>query len=106
MEKNTKFKEQKFSRSRKYVLTAPLTKEELAAEATKAGRISINVFVSFEELVDNDIEWLNDTVSELITDDIGGLTDLNYKVAGRDANNNVLVNVNADVSNFLNEDNE
>lgn len=84
-------------RSEHEVLTTPMTEKELREAITKGGRISAKVLVDFNDLVSNDIEWLNDEASEKITNSVGGLVDISYKVAGRTPNNELIVKVDGGV---------
>lgn len=84
-------------RSDHNVLVAPMSKEDLKENVQKSGRILIKVVVSFNDLLGNDLEWLNDEVSERITGSVAGLTDIVYYVAGRTPHNEVILKVNANV---------
>ena len=79
------------------VLVKPFTPEELKAK--KDGKIVAKVTVDLIELIDNDIDGLNDLVSERITGSEAGLIDISYFVAGRiPQNNTVILKVEATLS--------
>lgn len=84
-------------RSHHDVLTKPMTEKELTDNITKSGKISAKLVVDLNDLVNNDIDWLNDELSERITDSVAGLTDIEYTVAGRTTNNEVILKVTATV---------
>lgn len=84
-------------RSKHDILTEPMTEKELKENIRKDGSISAKVLIDFFDLVGNDIEWLNDEVSERITNSVGGLVDINYNLAGRTTSNEVIVKVTANV---------
>jgi hypothetical protein len=84
-------------RSDHEILIAPMSKEELKENVRKDGTIKVKVYVPFNDLIDNNLEWLNDEVSEKITDSVAGLTDIDYYVAGRNTKNDVIVKVTANV---------
>jgi hypothetical protein len=92
------------------VLKKPLTLRALQANA-KAGRISVNIPISLNNLIVNDINELNEYADEAILDvGIGAsLSDLVFTVVGHDSRNDgigclcgtVILNVNADVSDII-----
>jgi len=82
-------------RSKHTILVEPMTEKELKENMRKDGSISAKVLINFFDLVNNDIEWLNDEVSEKVTNSVCSLVDMNYSVAGRTTNNQVIVKVNA-----------
>ena len=84
-------------RSMNEVLTSPMTKEELESNSNRNGIISANLLIDFFDLVNEDIEWLNDEVSERITGSICGLVDISYKVIGKTSNNEIVVKVTGEV---------
>ena len=84
-------------RSMNEVLTSPMTKEELESNSNRNGVINANLLIDFFDLVNEDIEWLNDEVSERITGSIGGLVDIFYKVVGKTSNNEIVVKVTGEV---------
>lgn len=84
-------------RSTHNVLVLPMTEKELEENVRKDGTVQAKVLVDFIDLVDNDLEWLNDEVSERITGSIAGLTDISFYVAGRTTINQVIVKVTGTV---------
>ena len=84
-------------RSKHEVLTAPMTEKELRDNVRKDGSISAKILIDFNQLVDEDIEWLNDEMSLRVTDSIAGLHDISYKLAGSTTNNEMIVRVDAQV---------
>ena len=86
------------------VLVKPLTLTELEEQRKKDGTIRVKLVVDLFDLIDNDMEWLNDEVSERITDSTCGLTDLSYKVAGRTTNDEVIIAVTGNVDDILAEE--
>lgn len=80
-------------RSLHKVLVKPMNQKELTDNVRKDGSIQAKVLVDFDDLVNNDLEWLNDEVSERITGSIAGLTDISFNVAGRTTNDQVIVKV-------------
>jgi hypothetical protein len=100
-------------------LTRPLTLKALKKVANKNGRISVNILVDLEDLITLDwgnIEGLNNLADEKVLDqdDVSGsLSDISYQVVGCVPGNgrgtvtgSVIINVNADVSDMLKEENE
>ena len=93
------------------ILAGALSDEALKARADKDGRISVNIVVSLEDLLGSNINDLNDLADERILKDLT-LSDINYKVvgaipAGKDdpgcLNGRIILNVNADVSDIIND---
>lgn len=84
-------------RSKHKVLVEPMSKKELKENIRKNGRISAKVLLHFDDIVNNDIEWLNDMASEKITKSICGLMDINYSVVGRTIKNDLILKVDAEV---------
>jgi len=93
------------------VLKKPLTLRALQANA-KAGRISVNVEFSLNELLNLGINGLNDLADERVLDldnIVGSLSDINYTVVGHNSCNNgqdylcgsVIIQINADVSDII-----
>lgn len=85
-------------RSYHNVLVRPLTVKQLTQRSTKQNIISEKVLISFNDLVDNNGEWLNDEVSEKITGSIAGLMNIQYKVAGRTTSNEVILKVSGEIN--------
>jgi len=98
------------------ILKSPLSKRALKARADE-GRISVNVVVSLEDLLQHSrISDLNDLMDETILQldtIVGSLSDINYKVVGvvlapdnapGYLNGAIILNVNADVSDIINEE--
>ena len=79
------------------VLMTPMNEKELKENATKQGRKSAKVLVDFNDLVHYDQEWLNDEVSERITNSVGGLVDISFKVVGKTNINQLIIRVEGDV---------
>ena len=79
------------------VIVMPMNVPELKEFMTKAGRISAKVLIDFNDLVRYDQEWLNDEVSERITNSVGGLVDISFKVVGRTNINQVIVLVEGEI---------
>jgi hypothetical protein len=75
------------------LLVQPMTDKDLKAAVRKDGTVKAKVLVDFNDLVNNDIEWLNDEVSEKITGSIAGLTDISFDVAGRTTSNEIILKV-------------
>lgn len=88
------------------VLLAPMTLDELKTNKTKDGMISAKLVFSFEALIDTDIDWLNDEASERITDSVGGLTDISYKIVGNTKNNEVILKVTGNVDEYITDEEE
>lgn len=86
-------KEIKSWRKTNEVLTSAMSIEELEKNSNKDGMITAKVVVDLDSLIDNNIEILNDTVSERITGSECGLTDISYKIAGATVNNEVILKV-------------
>ena len=84
-------------RSLHNVLVQPMNQKELGDNVRKDGSISAKVLVEFNDLVNNDMEWLNDEVSEKITGSIAGLTDISYHVGGRTTSNQIILKVTGQV---------
>jgi hypothetical protein len=93
------------------LLKKPLSLQELKAQA-KNGRISVNIVISLEDLLNYGIEDLNDLAdTRILNVAIGAsLSDINYKVVGvipakENApgclNGEIIINVNADVSDII-----
>lgn len=80
-------------RSLHKVLVKPMNQKELTDHVRKDGTIQAKVLVDFNDLVNNDLEWLNDEVSERITGSVAGLTDISFNVAGRTTIDQVIVKV-------------
>ena len=78
-------------RSLHVILTEPMNQKELADNVRKDGTIQAQVVVTLEEVLDNDIEYLNDTVSERITGSEAGLTDISFDVAGTITGTNEMI---------------
>jgi len=75
------------------ILIEPMNQKELADNVRKDGSVQAKVLVSFESILANNIDDLNDDVSEKITGSISGLTDISYSVAGRTTNNELILKV-------------
>lgn len=84
-------------RSEHNVLTHAMSEQELKDNVRKDGTIVAKLKVDFTDLVNYDIEWFNDEVSEAITGSVCGLTNICYSVAGRTTTNDVIVKVVANV---------
>lgn len=78
-------------RSLHTILTEPMNQKELSDNVRKDGTIQAQVVVTLEEVLNNDIEYLNDIVSEKITGSIVGLTDISFEVAGSVTGTNELI---------------
>jgi hypothetical protein len=78
-------------RSNHDVVLEPLTLEELNDSMSKAGMVTCKLLVSIEDLIDGDMEALNDNVSERITGSEAGLTDISYKLVGRQPQSNETI---------------
>ena len=94
------------------LLKKPLTKRALKNRADKDGRISVNIAIDLNSLIDSDLESINDFADETIIDTnvvAGSLSDISYKVVGSIPvksgyfNGSVIINVNADVSDIIND---
>lgn len=88
----------------KRIVKKPLSLKQLEQRMDKKGYITERVLIDLYELIENDMEWLNDEVSELITDNSGGLTDLSYKVVGSHPNNQIIIEVHAEVGTLIKEE--
>lgn len=84
-------------RSKHVVLVKPMTEKELKENVRKDGSIQAKIRVSFNDLLENDLEWFNDYAAESVTNSVVGLTDINYSVAGRTTNDEVIIKVTASV---------
>lgn len=91
------------------ILKKPLGLKALRNRADDDNRISVNISVPLEILIDNDLEGLNDYADEMILDlkVSGSLMDISYTVVGWTkgscygqtiASGEVVINVNADIS--------
>jgi len=78
-------------RSLHVLLTEAMNQKELEDNVRKDGTIQAQVVVTLEEVLDNDIDYLNDVVSEKITGSIVGLTDISFNVAGSVTGTNELI---------------
>lgn len=108
------------------VLKKPLSLRALKRQVTfcktpknlkyRTARIDVNIKINLSDLIDNDINELNDLVDELVLDlntVSGSLSDINYRVVGHVRENlksgyiggGVILNVNADVSDLVEEEN-
>jgi hypothetical protein len=103
------------------ILKKPLGKKALKARAEK-GRISVNLIFGLGEIM-TDIQSLNDIADERVLDldsVVGSLSDIDYSVVGylpvmnKDGTTNydgycqrgaVIININADVSDIIIEEN-
>jgi hypothetical protein len=93
------------------ILKGPLSLKALKARTDKDGRISVNIVVSLEDLLQHSrISDLNDLMDEKILRDETCLSDINYKVVGavlapdntpEYLDGSVILNVNADVSDLI-----
>lgn len=92
-----KIKEVKNFRKTMNVLVKPLTEKELAERSNKEDIISEKIIIDFNDIIFNDIEWLNDYASEAITGSEVGLTDISYEIVGRTTNNEAIVEVKGEV---------
>lgn len=103
------------------ILKAPLSLKALKAQADYNGRVSVNVIFSLDDLIDNDFNSLNNLADERVLDDsiVGSLSDISYTVVGHlpaeneDGSTNysyrylrgaVIININADVSDIIFEE--
>lgn len=75
------------------LLVQPMNQKELKEAVRKDGTVAAKVLVPFEKVLDNDIEWLNDEVSEMITGSIVGLTNIDFNLAGRTTSNELILKV-------------
>lgn len=84
-------------------LLEPYTIEELTRLSNNGeNHIEANVEISLWDLIENDLEWLNDTVSERITGSSCGLEDINFEPAGViEASDGVVIRVTGSVGNWL-----
>ena len=78
-------------RSLHVLLTEPMNQKELADNVRKDGTIQAQVVVTLEEVLDNDLDYFNDTVSERITGSIVGLTDISFDLAGSVTGTNEMI---------------
>lgn len=84
-------------------VTRPYTVNELRTLSKNgAEHITANVGVSLWDLIEHDLEWLNDFVSEAITGSTVGLEDIGFAPAGVDGEE-VIISVTASVTNWLAE---
>ncbi len=86
-----------------HVLTAPYSREQLAA--AKDGNVSAVLEFDLWEILGCDTDALNDNVSEQITGTTYGLTGIGYDVVGlsegRGTGKNLLIKVTGNVSDWL-----
>ena len=85
------------------VLTRPLTASELTDKRRKDGTVKVKVKVELFDLIGQDMEWLNDEVSEKITGSTCGLTAIGYRLAGRTTDNETILEVIGNVDDVLEE---
>ena len=78
-------------RSLHVLLTEPMSQKELRDNVRKDGTIQAQVVVTLEEVLDNDLDYFNDTVSERITGSIVGLTDISFDLAGSVTGTNEMI---------------
>jgi len=84
-------------RSTHKIFDLPMTEKELRELVSKKGTISGKVLVDFNDLVNNDFDWLNDVASEKLTGSICGLTEINFIVVGKTTINQVILKVTGTV---------
>jgi len=85
-------------RSLHVLLTKAMDQKELADNVRKDGTIQAQVVVTLEEVLDNDLDYLNDVLSERITGSEAGLTDISFEVAGSvTGTNDLIIRVTANV---------
>lgn len=84
-------------------LLEPYTIEELTRLSNNGENpIEANVEISLWDLIENDLEWLNDTVSERITGSSCGLEDIGFEPAGViESSDGVVIRVTGSVGNWL-----
>jgi hypothetical protein len=88
---------------RDYVLRrTPLSRKELDGLADAEGYVSVVVPFDFYELVDTDIEGVNDLAADKIGD--GLISDISYEVVGFGANNEIHVEVTAQLGDDLDDE--
>lgn len=98
-----KIKTIKNFRSTHNVLIKPLTVEEAKERMTKDFILKEKVLITFSDIVNNDIEWLNDTVSDKILDSPFALTDISFDVMGRTTNNDLIIKVTGSIADYLDD---
>ena len=87
------------------VLEEPLSIKELKAAQDKEGNVSAILVFDLSDLIDNDVEWLNDEVSERITGSIIALTSIDFKPFGvKKSIEKVFVKVTGNITDFLGEE--
>ncbi|MFV2016766.1 MAG: hypothetical protein ACC656_15145, partial [Candidatus Heimdallarchaeota archaeon] len=80
-------------RSKHKLLVEPMNEKELRDNVRKDGTVQAKVLVSFNNVLANDLDYLNDDVSEKITGSTCGLTDICFDLAGRTTNNELILKV-------------
>lgn len=82
-------------------LTRPYTLEELRVMSDGGAKhIEANVGVGLWDLIEHDIEWLNDVVSEQIAGSTVALTDIGFAPVGVDGEE-VIIKVTGSVTDWL-----
>ncbi len=80
-------------RSKHKLLVEPMNQKELRDNVRKDGTVQAKVLVSFNNVLANDLDYLNDDVSEKITGSSAGLTDICFDLAGRTTKNELILKV-------------
>lgn len=87
------------------ILNKPLTPKELDELKDKQGNVTQTLEFDLGDIIDNDIEWLNDEVSERITGSTIGLTDISFKAVGaKKSIDKTFIKVTGNVEDFLAEE--
>jgi len=84
-------------RSLHSVVVKPFTVKELKERQNKSGVISEKVVVKLDDLINNSIDVLSNNVSKKITGNDLALTKIDFKVAGRTTNNEVILKVTSKI---------
>jgi len=79
------------------VLDEPMTQQELKDSVTDDGIIVANVLLEFQDVNHLGIEWLNDEVSRLITNDECGLLGISFDPIGTTKDSQIIVEVHGEV---------
>lgn len=86
-----------------YILTKPLTPEEIKAKMDEDNYITENIIVHLSDIIDMDLESFLDHLSITVTDS-PLLMDINYDAIGILNKNNIIIQVHGDVSNIIEND--
>lgn len=79
------------------VLEEPMTQQELKDNVTDGNIIVANVLLDFKDVNHLGIEWLNDEVSRLITNDECGLLGISFDPIGVTNYGQLIVEVHGEV---------